>query len=274
MGDSATVKTSKDKSRKRRPSESAGESAGKRTKISTQNTESSSEANMSADETPSSSGVHTVNELVLQLSKDVKSLAEKFGCFEQSVDKRLAEQVSNAVVTAVNTAIEQSMKKLREEFKKDIDSVSDRVARLEQSYAEVVKGTKAENSVIVIRNLPTADREDTDPAVTEQQVNRLIRDGLKIPDVQLKKTVRKKGWGNKPGVVIATVASGEQKKKIMDNKKKLKSSDTFKRVFIHDDAPPEVRNAEANMRTVLRAVGKDNEFTFSSGRLVKKTERA
>ena len=65
-------------------------------------------------------------------------------------------------------------------------------------------------------------RETSDSQVTMNKVNSLIRDGLKLKDIKVLKAERKGSYHGKPGVIIASIETAEQKGKLMETKKELK----------------------------------------------------
>ena len=59
----------------------------------------------------------------------------------------------------------------------------------------------------------------------------------------------------------------------MENKKSLKNTDALKKVYIEDDRPLQVRVAESNMRSILKEIGKSDNYVFANGRLLKKSKK-
>ena len=114
-------------------------------------------------------------------------------------------------------------------------------------------------------------RETSDSQVTMNKVNSLIRDGLKLKDIKVLKAERKGSYHGKPGVIIASIETVEQKGKVMEAKKELKKTNAYKKVYIEDDRPIQTRVAESNMRTILKEIGKSDNYVFSNGRLFKRS---
>ena len=81
---------------------------------------------------------------------------------------------------------------------------------------------------------------------------------------------RKQTRDGKPGVIIATVETTEQKTKLMQNKKILKKTKQYESVYIEDERPTSQRLSDANMRTLLKACGKSGDFIVANGRLFQK----
>ena len=118
----------------------------------------------------------------------------------------------------VTAAIKSEVAKLST-YSSKMDSLKTKVAKLEKSYADIVKNNcQAARSafeeckkLVVIRGLP-GDRKESNQ-VTQDIVMALIRDGCKMADAALTQAERKSTRGKKPGPVIATVASFEKKQK-------------------------------------------------------------
>lgn len=150
-------------------------------------------------------------------------------------------------------------------MKKDITAVK-------KSYAEITNSEVGIENDIVIRNYEADARESTDPQTTLNMVNTLIRDGLKFTDINVVKCERKQSRGQKPGVIIATIANRDQKQKVMDNKKKLRHVHPFKKVYVEDARPLSSTINESHMMTVLHELGKkDQYFVSGNGRILRKT---
>jgi hypothetical protein len=74
------------------------------------------------------------------------------------------------------------------------------------------------------------------------KVQGLLRDGLGLANVQIKSASRKESRGKYPGVVVVEIDTFDEKKEIMKNKAKLKSSRQYDRVYIEIDMLTETRN--------------------------------
>ena len=87
--------------------------------------------------------------------------------------------------------------------------------------------------------------------VTLNKVNSLIQDGLKLKDIKVVKAELKTSGNDKPGVIIASIETLAQKRKVMETKKSLKNTNAFKNVYIEDDRPLQTRVIESNMNSIL-----------------------
>ncbi|XP_053378662.1 uncharacterized protein LOC128548225 [Mercenaria mercenaria] len=116
---------------------------------------------------------------------------------------------------------------------------------------------------IVIRDLPKSDNEDV-----ESRVNKLLKDGLRIRDVKCEKAERKRSRNpNKPGIIIATMKSHDKKRKVMFEKKSLKSNNQYSNVFIQHDQAPADRVLASNFRSILSTI-KSHGLTVRGSRVI------
>ena len=99
-----------------------------------------------------------------------------------------------------------------------------------------------------------------------------MRDGLKLKTVNVTSCERKQSKGQKPGLIVARIETVEQKQEIMNVKNCLKNTSDYKNVYIENDRSFSTRVNESNMFTVLKVLGKANDyFVTSNGRILKKT---
>ena len=185
----------------------------------------------------------------------------------------MASKVETKLRQSLENKIEVKLKQAKDEIKGEFDlaTIQQEISTVKKSYAEATKTDIGTENDIVIRNYVVDPKEAEDTQVTFNKVNSLIRDGLKFTDVTLVKCERKKSHGNRPGVIIATIESRDQKQKLLDNKKKLRNTRAFSNVYIEDVRPLSSRINEANMMTVLHELGKKEQYFLSgNGRIVRK----
>ncbi|VDI27418.1 Hypothetical predicted protein [Mytilus galloprovincialis] len=91
------------------------------------------------------------------------------------------------------------------------------------------------------------------------KINGLIRDGLHLKDVKVVSAERKKSFREgKSGVIIASLSSTSDKRKVMDKKRELKNSRNYKDVFVENSIPLAQRILNSNLRNIVNAIGDDN----------------
>ena len=110
------------------------------------------------------------------------------------------------------------------------------------------------------------DRNET-AQVSKDKVSALIRDGCKLSNVKVTQAERKFSKGKKPGPIIATIETFEQKQSLMKNKNSLKNVNKYKKVYIENDYSPETRNTDSNLRTILKEIGKDKQYRVAGGKI-------
>ena len=130
---------------------------------------------------------------------------------------------------------------------------------------------------IVLRNVPETRNENV-----IDTVNGIMRDGLRLRDVSVKKAERKQSDSQNNGrskapVIVATLKSREDKQAVMDNKKKLKDDrNKHKMVFIHSDQTKAERLQRANFRTILGSIqkGESDQLEIRGSRVVRSSNRS
>lgn len=147
-------------------------------------------------------------------------------------------------------------------------SVSEQVKRLETKIGNNSRSSEKTQCNVVIRNLPVTRREAEDNTVLCNSVNQLFRDGLRLGDVRAVNTQRKQRTDSKPGIVIATMESAQQKIQLLQNKKHLKTSKEFSRIYIDNALTQDELTARSNLQTLIKEVGKNKMFRFHGKRLV------
>ena len=207
---------------------------------------------------------------MVTVKEEVESIRKEFNDRIDGLSKKLEDKF----LTKMQNQVQQMKSDIKLELQEDSKKLQESISKLQNTYAEAVARTsdaEAQNKRnIVIRNLKCDPKETTDKNVTLNKVNSLVRDGLKLTDVQISAVERKQTRDGKPGVIIATVETTEQKTKLMQNKKSLKKSKQYESVYIEDERPVSQRLNEAYMRTLLKACGKSGDFIVANGRLLQK----
>ena len=114
--------------------------------------------------------------------------------------------------------------------------------------------------------LAETEAEKTDSQITTNRVSAVIRDGLRLSDVRVVEAKRKDNRGPNPGIVIASVETKEQKEKLMKNKKRLRQTRDYRKVYIEDELSHEARTHKSNMATLLR----EKDLVFANGKIQKR----
>ena len=187
----------------------------------------------------------------------------------------LSKKLEDKLLTCMQNKVQQMKTDIATDLKVEHKQLQDNVTKLQKSYAEAAASTSAVISdqskySLVIRNLKYDQNESTDNNITKNKVNCLIRDGLKLTDVEISTAERKQTRDGRPGIIIATVATADQKTAVMQRKKDLRKIKTYESVYLEDERSPGQRLNESNMRTLLKACGKSGDYVFSNGRLFQK----
>ncbi len=199
-------------------------------------------------------------------------LNQRMSHFEEKVETKLIEKIE----TLIDAKIKQEFLCVRTEVDSKVQEFEKKVKDFQKSYLEAAKGKPVDDiaTSVVIKNLPFHADEDKDSSVTERKVCALLRDGLKVHDVKVKKVERKKARSKYPGVIIATFDTLEQKDKVMKTKSTLKNSRKYSDIYVEHCTTVQQRMQNNNMRILLKEMGKDNLYTVNrSGFISKKGSR-
>ncbi|CAH1791240.1 unnamed protein product [Owenia fusiformis] len=181
-----------------------------------------------------------------------------------SIHTKMVEQ-ENRIIEKVNTKIDN----LKTETTKEVDSLrtnlQSQINNLESAFKASTEQVECVN--IVIKNIEESLNENC-----ETKINELLKDGLKLDASVVSATRQTKREGSKyPGLIIAKVCK-QDKHRIMKNKKSLKNSAKYAKVYLEDFQTQELRKMNYNMRTVLSAAGKENQFVLRNGVFQKKLQ--
>ncbi|CAG2196709.1 unnamed protein product [Mytilus edulis] len=174
------------------------------------------------------------------------------GDIETNIPKQVAQMIDQKV--------SEEMKKVKEQFKTELKTVTEKVSSLEQSYADVLKQNKNQSQAlsedklsVVIKNLPETEKENT-----SRKVGGLIKDGLRLKNIQVAAVERKiNKIPGKHGVIIVKFQNSDDKQKVMEKKRELKDSRNYKDVYIDNAIPKAQRLMNSNLRSIVKAIGND-----------------
>ena len=133
--------------------------------------------------------------------------------------------------------IDAQVQSVKDEFVTDLNSIAEDISELtkqiENRNGEFRIPEVKEQQLflnITVRNVVEKPRENV-----KNEVNRIIKDGTGICEIEVSRAERMKGSDSKPGVIIATFKYNDDKKKVMERKKNLKSKPNFSKIFSHHD---------------------------------------
>ncbi|CAC5356274.1 unnamed protein product [Mytilus coruscus] len=199
------------------------------------------------------SDISELKSLILGLTGSMNSICEVMTKRMDDFEKNIPRQVA----AMIDTKISEEIIKVKEQFKVDLNAVTDKINKMVTSYANVVKANTDRTtydcfaSRLVIRNLPETE--------TENVVNKVIsvfKDGLRLKDIQVVSAERKKTANKKKhGVVVVKLQSSAEKRKVVEKKRELKQSRNFQDVFIENDIPKAQRLMNNNLRNIVKAIG-------------------
>jgi len=215
-----------------------------------------------------------VEAMILQLSTQFTNMSDRFdkriSDLETNFEDRVSEKLSDKLSTMIDNKIGAKISEVKTEMKGELVEMKTKITKLEEKLQSSDGKAQSDNlkNRFVIKNLDFDEREKTEPTLTVNKVQGMLKDCLGLANVSLKSVVRKESKGRYPGVIVAETKCFEGKQDIMKNKSKLKHSRNFSRVYIENDIPVETRNFQNTVRTVLKEIGKDKNFKFAGNRLL------
>lgn len=233
----------------------------------------------------------TIQTEISKIEDQLHSFGERIGHLENleqnmhGLSEGLTRDIADITgeVNVLKGDVTESEKRIRK-AEEDIDELVRRNKDVEAKAALAMKAageTKGKDTrenddnkcCIFIRGLRESPKEKADPNVTTNLVYNVIREGMHQKDVKLRSAVRKESRGSAPGVIVAHVVSEEQKKHLLKSKKRLASSEKYKRVYVEEFKPLDERKAEANTRMLLQAMGKEDLKLSRKGFIVKNKKK-
>ena len=210
------------------------------------------EADVHVSATPS------VQQLFAKLSADMNmmfmSVNERLDKIDSGLKKRIVSQILdkrvNSEIHKIRTDFESRFVEFKESLRAEVSVDIDDLRKEVQSRESTIQSTTNERDIslnIVIRNLPESHSENT-----INKVNSLLRDGLRLSDISVQDAERKQSYTDgKPGVIVAKMKNKEEKTRVMKEKRRLKDSRQFNKVFIQHDLHPSQRSVSSNFRQIL-----------------------
>lgn len=224
-------------------------------------------ANLSAD---MHMQFEAVNEQICDLQKGLEQkIATKVA---QVLDKRITGEM-NKIQKVVDDKIQAIKSDIQAEVSAELTVMNDKMAELSEKCVRS-KGTSVPDSSDIALNVIITGLPEQANEVTVHKVNKLIKDGLKVINIEVEKAERKKSRDTKrPGVVIAKFKSFEDKKNVMLQKNRLNNNKQYSNVFINHDLSYSERRMSDNFRTVLGAL-RQHGLAVRGSRVVRMNERA
>ena len=207
-------------------------------------------------------------------------LRDRISNIETNIETKLTQKFKSAI----DTRFEVEMSEIRAEVTAEIavvrSEVNNRYDDMEKTYAAAVECNLIQRddspnvtNAVVIKMLPERANEDTNPNITTNCVNALLKDGLQLraSDARVVTADRKQNKGRRgnPGAVVVTFETRQQKERVMKEKRKLRGSDRYSKVYIEDTMSNDEIKADQNLKTIIRELGLD--YYVKKGRMVKRT---
>ena len=213
-----------------------------------------------------------------QFNQRMEGLSKKVEDKVNQSLKKVVEEKTKSIKREVNSDILKLNRQLKE-ANKDVDKIKetviptvqeklgDEIDELRRSVRNLHEKMDANHSAatntrateenrhknIIIRNMVYRENENV-----KRRVNGLIQDSLKLKDISVENAIRKPNKSeSKPGIIIATLKSNEEKQSIMKHKRNLRYSSRYSQVYIENDIPANQRAVNSNFRAIIHALGGD-----------------
>jgi hypothetical protein len=203
----------------------------------------------------------TLSSLVVKLNDNIAglsdSLNQRIDRLEDTLEAKSVHKIAsifdkriNVEMNKVKKDFESKIQYLKDEIATDMEIIEEKVSELKDRVNEGETYCNKQSLNIVIRGLQYHDGENVNT-----KVNNLFKDGVCLPNIRVVNAIRKSTDSrSKPGLIIATFQTEDDKNKVLKHKKMLKNSNQYKRVFIDRDLPANERTQNNNLRTLVRCL--------------------
>ena len=211
--------------------------------------------------------------------KMMNELHERMVSMEKDLEKKITNNIAKTVdkritteMTKMRKDIDSKVQSVKDEFMADLNNMAEDInelsTQIQNNSAETRTTEASEKQLalnIAVRNVGEKPRENV-----KNEVNKIIKDGIGIFDVEVSSAERRVSAENKPGVIFATFKSIEDKKKVMEKKKNLKTKQIFSNIFIHHDQSRDQRKNSKNLRVLVDAIktGKTDKLSVRGTAIV------
>ncbi|KAL7374830.1 hypothetical protein ABVT39_007749 [Epinephelus coioides] len=214
------------------------------------------------------------------VTHELKALNAKMDRMQTAVEKQVNSKIDKlrGVVEkliaenqdALKKELEKVVKELHINFDLEVGILCARMEKIEQHIEKKATQNKRfdPDVSLIIAGLPQEDNEDL-----KAKVEDLLLVGLECyPEPELVAVEHIRARGRQPGLVKVELRSTQEKVAVLRRKPKLKSSDSFQRVYVSSAKSHVERLMDLNIRALLREIPAGKEFYMTAnGRLVKRS---
>ena len=155
-----------------------------------------------------------------QSTTQFSDLTGRLDRLESGLEKRISNKVAQILDKRISTEVSRIKKDVDDQISDFKDSIRAEVTADIEDLNEKIDSLRLDSPVSqpdLSRNLIIRNLSETSNERIETNVNTMFRDGLKIRDVSALSAERKvpQEGSRNPGVVIVTMKSADEKKKVM-----------------------------------------------------------
>lgn len=187
-----------------------------------------------------------------------KTVERKFSEMENSLEKKQTDSMLKVCDAKIGQA--------KQEIRSEINKLTDRIVTVENRDSTNCNGHIDPCKLnFIVRNMNERNGENV-----KNRVNGLIKDGLRINDVNVVSAERKGSRNRKPGVIVATCKSEQDVTKVLRAKKGLKNQKQYEQVYVEPDVPLQQRIQKSNLRNIVSVIGED-KFELRGARVFSRS---
>jgi hypothetical protein len=214
---------------------------------------------------------HLGEELDIRFTQMINTMTTHISTLTANMENSLFEKMKNTMKDIIKDEVANTMEKIKEDMKAENEALKARLTAIEENRQQLAENVTRNDSgfdnILYISGIPVSDHENV-----LNKAKAVIAEGCKVKEAKVIKAERKKGYKGKSGVVVVTLETKDQTELVMKGCPNLKSSRNHKMVFISKHLDKETRAMKANLRSVLKACGKEKDFLFKGSFLVRKDQ--
>ena len=184
------------------------------------------------------------------LQQEIRKMSSDIGARMDAMEDGLA--------TKIRLAVSELIADVKAELDAKLRALEARVTALEERPEAPASEDRSLNFVIY-------EMAESDGENVVNKVNNLVASQLSLPGIQVEAAERKhKPEGKDAGVIVVKCLNYNDKKRIMEAKSKLNTTEHFKHIRIYQDKPLWQRQHEANIRVLVKSLGSHKLFVRGS----------
>ncbi|KAH3788309.1 hypothetical protein DPMN_166445 [Dreissena polymorpha] len=167
------------------------------------------------------------------------------------MEKKLSHKIHNVI----DTRFKKEQLKNKQEMEKEVHTLKDEFSSDIACLQSQVHDINSKPQICRDLNVCIMNHAQTSNENVTQIVKDLLVDGLKLRHVDFRKAERKASKDSKPGVIVVTFYTNEDRDSVLKNKSMLGDYLKYENVFISIDQSSETRNVNNNFKLLIARLG-------------------